>query len=168
MRSRANAVSAYTTLICASVLVPACGEYNTLPKPQVFVPATYVATLNGANVRPNPTTTSATGTAKIVTTASGFSYTITYTGLATTPSGAQIFGPADAASTGDLVVPIFTTGAIAGTGTLTGTFASTFSTPSRPGITLDSLEVLMRTGKAYVQLFSTVNGDIRGQLSKAP
>ena len=62
-----------------------------------------------------------------------------------------------------VIVPFNTTGAGA-SGTLTGTFTST----NTATISNDSLDVLMRTGKAYVNLHTDLNkgGEIRGQLSQ--
>jgi hypothetical protein len=80
-------------------------------------------------------------------------------------TGAHIHGPASATANALVIVPFDVSGAGA-SGTLTGTFASTNDVT----ISNDSLDVLMRTGGAYVNLHTAANigGEIRGQLSQQP
>jgi hypothetical protein len=124
----------------------------------------YTAALTGANERPNPVITSAVGSATIVKNTGSYAYTISYSGLSGVPSAAHIHGPADASGVALVIVPFTVTGAASGTGTLTGTFTST----NTAAISNDSLDVLMRTGNAYVNVHTAANGggEIRGQLTK--
>ena len=123
---------------------------------------TYVATLNGANESPAKAVPG-TGNATIVKKNGVYTYTITYTGMTGALTGAHIHGPAAAGVNIGVIVPFATTGAAA-SGTLTGTFTGTNTAAISP----DSLDVLMRTGNAYVNLHTSANtgGEIRGQLSQ--
>ena len=127
-------------------------------------PPTFVASLNGASEVPAKAV-AGTGTATIVKNGTTYTYTITYTGMTGPLTGAHIHGPAGTTTNANVIVPFSTTGAGA-SGTLTGTFAST----NAPTISNDSLDVLMRTGGAYVNLHTAANigGEIRGQLSQQP
>ena len=127
-------------------------------------PPTFVASLNGASEVPAKAV-AGTGTATIVKNGSTYTYTITYTGMTGPLTGAHIHGPASPTTNATVIVPFSTTGAGA-SGTLTGTFSST----NTAAISNDSLDVLMRTGGAYVNLHTNANlgGEIRGQLSQQP
>ena len=144
--------------IVVSTTVIACDDDDPVaPKDP-----TYVATLTGASEVP-PKTVGGTGNATIVKSGNTYTYTITYTGMTGALTGAHIHGPAGVAANAVVIVPFSTTGAGA-SGTLTGTFSST----NTVNISNDSLDVLMRTGNAYVNLHTSANtgGEIRGQLSK--
>ncbi len=127
-------------------------------------PPTFVASLNGASEVP-PKAVAGTGTATIVKNGTTYTYTITYSGMTGPLTGAHIHGPATATTNANVIVPFSTTGA-GPAGTLTGTFTST----NTATISNDSLDVLMRTGGAYVNLHTNANipGEIRGQLSQQP
>jgi hypothetical protein len=145
-------------IIVAATAV-ACDSYDNGTAPLY---PTFAATMNGAGEFPANAATG-TGTATIVKQSGTYTYTITYTGMSGPLTGAHIHGPAAAGANASVIVPFATTGAGA-SGTLTGTFTGT----NNPAITPDSLDVLMRTGKAYVNLHTTLNqgGEIRGQLSQ--
>lgn len=151
----------FATLVPALAIAAACGSSSTAPA----LP-TFDAAMNGANERPNPVTTNATGTATIVKDGATYTYTITYSGLSSAPTGAHIHGPGGTSAPAGVLVPFPTTGAPAGTGTLTGTFTAATIIASR-GVSGDSLDVLLRSGNAYVNVHSTTNpgGEIRGQLT---
>ena len=123
---------------------------------------TYVATMNGAGEFPAKAV-AGTGNATIVKKNGTYTYTITYTGMTGALTGAHIHGPAAAGANTVVIVPFATTGA-GPSGTLTGTFTGT----NTATISADSLDVLMRTGNAYVNLHTTdtPGGEIRGQLSQ--
>ena len=125
-------------------------------------PPTFVTSLNGASEVPAKAV-AGTGTATIVKNGSTYTYTIPYAGMTGPLIGAHIHGPASTTTIADPIVPFSVTGAGA-SGTLTGTFSST----NTPTISNDSLDVLMRTGGAYVNLHTSANpgGEIRGQLSQ--
>jgi hypothetical protein len=143
-------------IVAASVV--AC-EDTTEPGPPTFV-----ASLSGAGEVPAKAV-AGTGTATIVKNGASYTYTITYTGMSGPLTGAHIHGPASATTNATVIVPFSVTGAGA-SGTLTGTFTST----NTATISNDSLDVLMRTGGAYVNLHTGANvgGEIRGQLSQQP
>jgi hypothetical protein len=121
--------------------------------------------LNGASEVPAKAV-AGTGAATIVKEAGIYTYTITFSGMTGALTGAHIHGPASTTANASVIVPFATAGATGSSGTLTGTFASTSSV----AISNDSLDVLMRTGNAYVNLHTSANagGEIRGQLSQQP
>jgi hypothetical protein len=123
---------------------------------------TFVATLNGANEVP-PKAVAGTGTASIVKNGATYTYTITYSGMTGVLNGAHIHGPAAADVNAVVIVPFDFAGAGA-SGTLTGTFTGT----NNVNISPDSLDKLMTSGNAYVNLHTVANGggEIRGQLSR--
>jgi hypothetical protein len=153
------ASAALIAAIVGSATAIACGsDEATAPKDPTFV-----ATMNGAGEFP-PNAAAGTGTASIVKKNGTYTYTITYSGMSGPLTGGHIHGPAAAGANASVLVPFNTTGAGA-SGTLTGTFTST----NTPNVSTDSLDVLMRTGKAYVNLHTDLNkgGEIRGQLSQS-
>lgn len=158
--SRALIASAglLAAIVVAATAV-ACGSDNNSVTPQL---PTYTATMNGAN-EVGPKAVAGTGNATVVKNGATYTYTITYTGMTGNLTGAHIHGPAAAGVNASVIVPFDITGA--GTsGTLTGTFTGT----NNVNITPDSLDKLMTSGNAYVNLHTAANGggEIRGQLSK--
>jgi hypothetical protein len=146
--------------IVVTATAVACGSDNTVaPKDPTFV-----ATMNGAGEFP-ANAAAGTGSAIIVKKNGTYTYTVTYSGMSGALVGGHIHGPAAAGTNTVVIVPFNTTGAGA-SGTLTGTFTST----NNVNISNDSLDVLMRTGNAYVNLHTDLNkgGEIRGQLSQQP
>ena len=128
-------------------------------------PPTFVASLNGASEVPAKAV-QGTGSATIVKNGSTYTYTINFSGMTGPLIGAHIHGPATPTTNASVLVPFATTGATGTSGTLTGTFTST----NNAAVSTDSLDVLMRTGAAYVNLHTSANtgGEIRGQLSQQP
>jgi hypothetical protein len=148
--------------IVVSATAIACGsDDNSVVVP---TPPTYTATLNGANEVPAKAV-AGTGNATIVKNGTTYTYTITYTGMTGNLTGAHIHGPAAVGANANVIVPFDFTGAGA-SGTLTGTFTGT----NNANISPDSLDKLLNTGNAYVNLHTATNGggEIRGQLSKKP
>jgi hypothetical protein len=148
--------------IVVSATAVACGsdsDNSVVPKPPTFV-----ATMNGAGEFPAKNV-AGTGTAKIVKNGATYTYTITYSGMTGALNGAHIHGPAAAGANTVVIVPFDVTNA-GPAGTLTGTFTST----NNVNITPDSLDKLMTSGNAYVNLHTVANpgGEIRGQLSREP
>ena len=146
--------------ILVTATAVACGSDNTTtPKPPTFV-----ATLNGAGEFP-ARAVAGTGTASIVKNGGTYTYTVVYSGMTGVLSGGHIHGPASTGANASVIVPFETSNAGA-SGTLTGTFTST----NNITISNDSLDVLMRTGNAYVNLHTAAyhGGEIRGQLSQQP
>ena len=156
-----RALIASAGLIAAIVVAAtavACGSDDSVT-PQ---PPTYTATLNGAN-EVGPKAVPGTGNATVVKNGTTYTYTITYTGMTGNLTGAHIHGPAAVGVNASVIVPFDIVGA--GTsGTLTGTFTGT----NNVNISPDSLDKLLNTGNAYVNLHTAANGggEIRGQLTK--
>lgn len=153
----ASAVLMATIVVGATAL--ACGSDDTTTLP---TSVTFGTTLNGAGENP-ANNAPGVGTVTIVKSAGTYTYTIVFSGMTGPVTGAHIHGPAAAGANANVIVPFSTAGA--GTsGTLSGTFTST----NTPTISNDSLDVLMRTGNAYVNLHTAANpaGEIRGQLAQ--
>ncbi len=127
----------------------------------------FVATLSGANESP-VVTTSATATAEftVFNDVPGIFFKLNVTGPFTdSVTAAHIHGPADPGVPAGVIVNLFT-GPNAGPA-ITGTLAEgVLPSPSR--ITFDSVLVLLRAGKAYVNIHTKTNagGEIRGQIAK--
>ena len=159
-----RALIASAGLIAAIVVAAtavACGsDDNSITTPPA---PTDVATLSGAGEFP-PKAVPGTGNATIVKNGTTYTYTITFTGLTGPLTLAHIHGPAASGANANVIVPFDATGQ--GTsGTLTGTFTGT----NNPNVSPDSLDKLMASGNAYVNLHTAANGagEIRGQLSKS-
>lgn len=128
---------------------------------------TFVATLNGANERPTPVTTTATGTARFSVDDGGESvdFSIDVSNI-TGVTGVHIHGPAGVDENGGVIVPLF---ANSGTGTVNGSLTQgTFTEADLIGTTLDALLDLMRNGQTYVNVHTSTNGpgEIRGQIQQ--
>jgi Cu/Zn superoxide dismutase len=151
----ASAVLMAAIIVSATAL--ACGSDNTTTLPTTV---TFGTTMNGAGENPAKNVPG-TGTATIVKSGGTYTFTINYSGMTGPLTGAHIHGPAGTGANASVIVPFNTAGAGA-SGTLTGTFTST----NTAAISNDSLDVLMRTGNAYVNLHTAANpgGEIRGQL----
>lgn len=122
--------------------------------------------LSGANERPTPVVSTASGNASFELLANGsIRYTLTVTGV-TGATMAHIH-TAVPDSAGPIAVTLFTTSVPTGSvsGTLAnGTFAE--SAIEIPGISMDSLLSLMRRGRTYVNVHTTAHptGEIRAQI----
>lgn len=131
------------------------------------LPNGLLALLNGANERPNPVTTNANGAAVFTRSGTSVTYTVTYQGIASIPTGAHIHAPAGINGTAGIIVDLVKQPQTSNTGVLTGTFtaADIRGISGQPPIALDSLMTLLRTGNAYVNVHSTTfpGGEIRGQ-----
>jgi hypothetical protein len=155
------ASAALMAAIVVSATALACGSDSKIVTP---TSVSFGATLNGAGEFPAKNVPGV-GTALIVKTAGVYTYTINFSGMSGPVVAGHIHGPAAAGANANVIVPFNTTGA--GTsGTITGTFTST----NTATISTDSLDVLMRTGNAYVNLHTAANpgGEIRGQLLQQP
>src|SRR5258705_3923413 len=152
-------------LIASAAILAAIGGFiacndSTAPDSTIFV-----STLSGANERPNPVTTPATGTATYTLTGNELAYTITVTGLTsnTTMSHIHLGG---AAVAGPIIVP-YTVYAIQSGVVTTGVID--LSKPVASGantISGDSLLVLLNNGSAYTNVHTVTNGggEIRVQI----
>ncbi len=128
----------------------------------------FVATLNGGNERPNPVNnTSAAGNATVTDNGGSMSFVVNVTGIANVTAAHIHVASVDSA--GPIVVDLTPNTAIT-TGILAqGTFTQANIRPLQTGaapISMDSLRVLMRAGRTYVNVHNTANpgGHIRGQL----
>ena len=127
----------------------------------------FVASLSGANETPIVTTSAiATAEFTVFNEIPGVFFKLNVTGPFTdSVTAAHIHGPADPGTPAGVIVNLFT-----GPTTdpaITGTLAEgVLPTPSR--ITFDSVLVLLRAGKAYVNIHTKTNpaGEIRGQIAK--
>lgn len=146
--TRSSIISALGLAVLAGL--SACSK-DQGPQKEVFK-----ATLTGAAEVP-PKTTSATGSATVTVNADRtLTVDLTVSGL--TPTAQHIHGPADATVSAPVIVAI---PAIA----LGQTIAATAFTGA---VSYDSLLVLLRNGKAYVNVHTAANpaGEIRGQLTR--
>jgi len=152
---------ASATMLAAAGFV-ACNDSTTAP-----ASTTFVATLTGANERPTPNTSTATGTATYVLTGNLLSYVVTVNGLTAPASGAHIHVGASTVA-GPIVVPYTVSATQSGVVT-SGTIDLTYPIVSgNTTITGDSLKVLLNNGNAYTNVHngSFPSGEIRGQILK--
>ncbi|HET7186973.1 MAG TPA: CHRD domain-containing protein [Gemmatimonadaceae bacterium] len=152
---------ASATVLAAAGFV-ACNDSTTAP-----ASTTFIATMTGANERPTPNTSTATGTATYVLTGNLLSYVVTVNGLTAPASGAHIHVGASTVA-GPIVVP-YTVSATQSGVVSTGTIDLTFPIASgNSTITGDSLKVLLNNGNAYTNVHNSSfpGGEIRGQIIK--
>ena len=164
-QSPSRALVASAALIAAIVInatVLACDDDNDTTRATT---TTFVTTMNGAGEFP-ANAEAGTGTATVVKSGGVYTYTITYTGMTGPLTMGHIHGPSVAGANAPVIVPFADAPGAPATGTLTGTFTST----NTATISNDSLDVLMRTGNAYVNLHTAAHpgGEIRGQLTLKP
>jgi len=130
----------------------------------VTAPTTGFFTLmNGANERPT-TPVSSTGASVFTLTGTTMNYVITFQGLASGPTGLHIHSPGGTNVNVGVSVDLRGAQRPPDTGVLRGSF--TAANIATPGVSLDSMLVLIRTGNAYINVHSTTypGGEIRGQL----
>src|SRR5438477_9984714 len=136
----------------------------------ITVTERFAATLSGANVRPTPITSTATGSAQFtyVGDIKTLFFEVDVVGIDSVIL-AHIHGPADTANNNGVILNLYTTGKSKGLG-FTGVLAAGVGGELGPpvGMTLDSLLVLMRNGHAYVNVHTVLHpaGEIRGQVVK--
>jgi hypothetical protein len=128
----------------------------------------FEATLSGAAERPNPVTTSATGTATFTVREASVDFQITASGLTDAILG-HIHGPATVDQPAGVLVTLFSQSASPvdlSSGVLSSGAFPTTAFSIRTGVTLDSVLFLMRNGLAYVNVHTVQNqsGEIRGQI----
>jgi hypothetical protein len=134
----------------------ACNDNNSTGIPPGL--EVYVASLNGANERPTPVTSTARATAIVTVLGSQISWKVDVTAAIDSVIAGHIHrGVADSA--GGVVQSLSPTATGIG---FTGTLANGSALPP------DSVITLMRAGKAYVNIHTKAHtgGEIRGQLVK--
>lgn len=125
------------------------------------------AQMNGSNERPTPNPSTANGAATFTRSGANVSYTVTYQGIASAPTGLHIHAPGNSTQAVGIIVDLLTSPLPNTSGVLTGTFTASSIRPigGQPAISLDSLFVLLQNGNAYVNVHSSTYpaGEIRGQ-----
>ena len=162
---------ARATVLLGAGILTACGSSKTTQPSNI----TFVATLTGANERPTPTGSSATGTWTGVLNpqTNVMAYTLTFSGLSANSIAAHIHAQSDANGTANVALNFasfagattpFTSGSTSGTAA--GTVNLSGGTVTGLVITGDSLLKAMNAGMAYVNVHSTnfTGGEIRGQI----
>ena len=152
-------------VVLSALAGTACGSDSTGTTP--VTSTTYVATLNGANERPTPNTSPATGTATYVLTGNTLTFTVSVNGL-TGPATASHIHVGSAAVAGGVIVG-YVTAAVAAGNVTSGTIDLTQPiTTGASVISGDSLKTLLNTGNAYTNVHTSAfgGGEIRGQIVK--
>ena len=118
-----------------------------------IAPALLTATLNGANERPNPVPTTATGLGLLTLIGNQLTYTITYSGLSAPATAGHIHGPADTNTFVGVLQPF--PGVSGTSGAVSGTLI----------LPLNQLTNVI-DGMTYINIHTTnyPNGEIRGQV----
>jgi hypothetical protein len=125
----------------------------------VIGPVPLVTSLSGANERPNPVNTPATGSGTFTLQNSTLTFTITYSGLSGVATAAHIHGPAGTEQNAPPMVDLapFNGGAFGVSGTIAGSVI----------LTAEQKAALL-SGQTYVNIHTAtfVAGEIRGQITK--
>ena len=118
-----------------------------------IAPALLIATLNGANERPTPVTTPATGLGLLTLIGNQLTYNITYSGLSAPATAGHIHGPADTNTSADVLQPF---------PGVSGTSSTVAGTLILPQIQLTNVI----DGMTYINIHTTNNpgGEIRWQV----
>src|SRR6267378_934975 len=150
-----RATRVFTVLAALAVIGVSCKDETT------GIPAgleVYTAVLNGANEKPTPVTTAATGTAIVTVMGNLISWKVDVVNIDSIIAGHIHHGPVD--STGPVRVNF--SPAVTGQN-FTGT-----ATQGSLVVTGDSVQTWLREGNGYVNIHTAVNGggEIRGQLRK--
>jgi hypothetical protein len=137
----------------------------------ITVSERFTASLSGANSRPTPIVSTATGTAEFdyVADLKTLFYRVDVAGIDSVTL-AHIHAPADTGGTTGVVLNLFLGSTPAKGLGFTGTLAQGVGGDlgAVAGMTLDSLLVLLRNGHAYVNVHTKLHpaGEIRGQVVK--
>ncbi len=137
----------------------------------------YAGFLNGANPRPTPSSSTATGQAVVIVTPGlELSFNVTWVGLTGAPIAASIHGPADENSAAGVLVdfsklPAGSTKQVTdfqADGSASGNMNVTPGAVVTPTVSADSLMTLMNAGLLYVCIRTATHptGEIRAQLRK--
>ena len=153
-------------LIASAATLAAIGGFVACNDSTGVSGTTYMSIMTGANERPTPNTSAATGTSTYVLTGNQLSYSISVTGLTTPATGAHIHVGASTVA-GPIVVPYTvsaTQNGIVSSGTIDLTFPIVCG--NNCSISGDSLKVLLNNGNAYTNVHNSTfpGGEIRGQI----
>lgn len=122
-------------------------------------PVLMMATLSGANARPDPIDSPATGLAVLALRGSELDMVVAYNGLTAPATAAHIHGPADASGTAGVLVDLspLNGGGFGTSGFLSGTVS----------LTPDQLSAVI-DGLTYINIHTSTHkgGEIRGQISR--
>jgi CHRD domain/Concanavalin A-like lectin/glucanases superfamily len=155
-----NWISLHATS-ASSVTLPVLGSqmYFRVVSGTTSTARLFKGALNGANERPTPVTTSATGAAIAAFDAGQVFYYLQYSGLTANTTAAHIHGPAGVNAAAGVLVGFVPAGAQAQSGVYSGTATAA------PAV----LEAAA-AGNAYFNVHSTAfgGGEIRGQLVPVP
>ncbi len=138
---------------------------------------TFAGLMSGARERPAAVTTSATGHAVAVVNSGGtMTYSVTWTGLSGTVTGAHLHGPADSSGTAGVLIdfqnpPAGTTNTsitLTSAGSAMGTVTVSPTAVITATVSGDSLQKLLYAGLVYVNVHTVANpdGEIRGNLRR--
>lgn len=138
-----------------------------LSAPAKADPVTFVANLSGANERPNPVNTTASGVATLTFDTSDptkITLTVTFSGLSGNPTGAHIHGLSGPDATAGVRVDFTSNIPAATSGTFTATI--TLNATQAGFVNLANLNA----GQLYFNIHTSSNpgGEIRGQLAAVP
>jgi hypothetical protein len=170
MKHRVRQLAAFAAIAAIGIAV-ACSDDDEPNAPPAVTRTTFIAQMNGANERPDPVTTTGTGTATLVKfNNDSITYTIQVASIDSVILSHIHAGDANTAGPILFAFPetnpptSFTTLATLHTGTITPT--STFS----GSFTWDSLLTRLAAGTAYVNVHTRANtgGEIRAQLVQQP
>ncbi|MGH7470334.1 MAG: CHRD domain-containing protein, partial [Longimicrobiales bacterium] len=148
MNARKSVVFAIAALAIGGIA--ACSEEDEGPQPEVFV-----ATLNGQQEVP-AVTTAATGTGRVEFTTTGLTFTVSVANIANVTAAHIHASPtAVVGVNGGVVLNIISAASTVTNGVL-GAGSATATNPGN-AISMDSLKVLIRGGRAYFNVHNTAN-----------
>ncbi|HEV8570803.1 MAG TPA: CHRD domain-containing protein [Actinoplanes sp.] len=153
-----RATRMFTALTAVALVGVACGDDIITTAIPADVEIFRAKPMNGANERPDPVTTTATGEAVVTVIGNLVSWKVDVTNLTGTNAG-HIHRRATDSTAGGVIQGISPT---TGGTSFTGTIALGSAT------VVDSVLAIMRAGRAYVNLHTAANpgGEIRGDLVK--
>ena len=151
--------------VMSAVAGVACGSDSSTTTP--VQSTTYTSTLNAANERPTPNSSTATGSATYVLTGNVLTFSVSVNGLSGPATASHIHvGPS---TTSGGVIVGFVTAAVQSGNVTSGTIDLTQPiVVGTSSITGDSLKTLLNNGNAYTNVHTAANpgGEIRGQIIK--